>query len=431
MQIQSSKRSYLHQTARNHERPQAESAREGNGLLDSFRPKYEKLDIHLDQPEYQNIKDMEAANMLGHFTQTMQNNGYPFRLLSAEQDKAGVYKKGEKISDKDALYRLRKGEAVLLQPMRDLQLDLSTNSMTAVAAVSTAGVVGTVEASGLSRMAKLSKDTKMSGGKQGFSIKFGEPVVIENYSQLKLLHQMYDPTEKIEAKSETGKAAHHLSYFTQKTVGSAYPWRFYVKDDSNTFLRVAKHTTKGTATGAAIGAVAGGVIGGLLGILSGRDLASAKTGAMIGAGVAGAVGGVTGAWESSRTSIKGTPINAVEALENVLNDKEVVFQESRARSLPGLPFLGELTWFSDNGVGSSVSNTEELELMYYMQSQEPLPKPEKKKPEKKPDPNVVIVDRSVNNYYMDNGVTVHDNGVTVNDSGAKVVLPPNTPGRRY
>jgi hypothetical protein len=404
-------------------KPQKEENGERGGILDTFRPKYEKLDIHLDQPEYQDIKDLEAANMLGHFAQTMQNKGYPFRLLSAEQDKSGVYKKGEKISDKDALYRLRKGEAVLLQPMRDLQLDFSTNSMTAVAAVGAAGAVGTTGAAGLSRMAKLSKDTKMSGGKQGFSIKFGEPVVIENYSQLKLLHQMYDPTEKIESKSETGKAAHHLSYFTQRTVGSAYPWRFYVKDDSNAILRVAKHTAKGTVTGGAIGVIAGGAIGGLIGLISGRNLESAKMGAKLGAGVCGAVGGVTGAWESSRTSIKGTPINAVEALENVLNDKKVVFQESRARSLPSLPFLGELTWFSDNGVGSGVSNPEELELMYYMQSQEPLPKPAKKKePAKKPDPNVLIVDRSVH-YHM------QDNGLTVNDNGTKVVLPPNASAR--
>ena len=69
--------------------------RKGDGLLDRFSPKYDKLDVHLDQPEYKDIGELEAANMLGHFTQTMQNAGYPWRLQAAESTEKGGYKKGE------------------------------------------------------------------------------------------------------------------------------------------------------------------------------------------------------------------------------------------------------------------------------------------------------------------------------------------------
>ena len=114
--------------------PGGEEAAERGGILDTFRPKYDKLNVHLDSPEYQNVKDLEAANMLGHFTQTMQNNGYPWKMHAAKTLADGSFKKGESVSDLEALQRLKKGEPVLMQPMRDLQLDLSSGSITAIAA---------------------------------------------------------------------------------------------------------------------------------------------------------------------------------------------------------------------------------------------------------------------------------------------------------
>lgn len=387
-------------------RPSAEHSKsepqnaDKDGILDRFRPTYEKLDIHLDQPEYQNIQDLEAANMLGHFTQTMQNNGYPWKLLSADKLADGSFKKGEDISDMEALNRLRKGDGILLQPMRDLQLDLSSGSITAIAA---AGTVASTDMTGLNKVATYSKNAKVSGGSQGLSVKFGEPVAIENYAQLRLLHQMYDPAEKIEGKSETAKTAHQFSYFTQKTVGSAFPWRFYVKDDSNTFLRVAKHTTKGAFTGAALGGAVAGAFGAVL-ALGFRDWSYLTGAAAIGAGL----GGISGGYENARTSLKGTPVNSVEALENVLSDKEVIFQESRARSV-NVPILGKISWFSDQGKGSTIDSPESLNTFYYMQSQDDLPKPAKpkKKEEKKsPTPSVTIIDQSVHHHYQNNPTKV-------------------------
>ena len=85
-----------------------------DSLLDSFRGRYDKLDIHLGGDEYQNIPDLAAAKMLGHFTQTMQNQGYPWRIHSAEADGEKGFRKGELLSDLDALNRLRKGQPVLM-----------------------------------------------------------------------------------------------------------------------------------------------------------------------------------------------------------------------------------------------------------------------------------------------------------------------------
>ena len=368
--------------------------------MDTFRPKYDKLNVHLDSPEYQNVKDLEAANMLGHFTQTMQNNGYPWKLRAAESLSDGGFKKGGTISDLEALQRLKKGEPVLMQPMRDLQLDLSSGSITAIAA---AGSVASTNMTGLSKVASYSKNAQVSAGSQGLSVKFGEPVVIEDFSQLKLLHQMYDPGDKIKSTSETAKAAHQFSYFTQKTVSSAYPWRFYQKDDSNMFLRVAKHTTKGALTGAAVGGALAGAFGAIM-ALGFRDLSYLTGAAAIGAGI----GGVSGAYDSARTSMKGTPVNAVEALEKVLNDEEVIFQESRARSI-NVPIMGKISWFSDQGKGSKINNPDELNTFYYMQSQDELPKAEepKKKEEKKPEmPTITILDQSVHNHYQSNPTKV-------------------------
>lgn len=370
-----------------------------SGILDRFRGSYDKLNIHLDQPEYQNIDELQAAKMLGHFTQKMQSQGYPWKLYAAKPGKKG-FVKGEKVSDMEVLRRLQKGEAILMQPQRDLQLDLSSGSITALAA---AGSVGGTAMDPIGRVATYSKNAQVSAGSQGLSLNFGEPILINSLAELKLLNQMYDPEQKIEGKSETAQAAHQFSYFTQKTVGSAFPWRFYTKDSSNPVWRVTKAGTKGAVSGAAIGAVVGGVAGGVL-ALAFRDWSFLKGGAAVGA----AVGGARGGFDAIRTSRKGTPVNAVEALERVLEKEEVVFQESRVRSI-GVPVLGKLSWFSDQGKGSSITSPEELNTFYYMQSGADLPKPkaEPKKEEKKPEaPTTIIVDQSVHHHYTSNDIGV-------------------------
>ena len=369
---------------------ETEPNRKETGILDRFKNEYDKLDIHLDQPEYQGISRDEAALMLGHFTQTMQNQGNPWKIHSASDGKKG-FTKGKEIGDLPALKRLENGEPVLFQPMRDMAIDLSSGSFTALAA---AGSVASADVTNLSRVAAYSKGFQGSGNTQGLTLKNGEPIVISSYSELKLLHQMHKSGQEIEGKSETAKAAQQLSFFTQKTVNSNYPWRFYVKDDSNVIGRVAKKTIGGAATGAGVGAVVAGAIGGAIAFAT-KDLSWLYAGAGIGA----AVGGVTRGYQAAQSSSKGTPINAVDAMEKVLDGKEVVFQEARVRSVP-VPFLKQVSWYTDNGAGSAISSVEDLNTFYHMQSQDELPKTEKKEEERTP-PQTIIIDRSVHHHYSD------------------------------
>ncbi len=371
-------------------RVDSSSKAKSDSLLDTFRGRYDKLNIHLEGSEYQNIPDLSAAKMLGHFTQTMQNQGYPWRIHSAMADGDKGFRRGESLSDMEALNHLRKGEPILMQPMRDLQLDLSSGSFTAIAA---AGTAAGTQLTGLGTVADLSKSTQVSAGSQGISLKFGEPLVVNNFAELKLINQLYDSEQKVDAaSSQTAKAAHQFSYFTQKTVGSAYPWRFYAKDEGSVAARVAKATAKGILTGAAVGGAVGGGLGALL-ALGFRNSTYLAGAAAIGA----ALGAIRGGYDSAQTSLKGTPLNAVEALDNVLEGKEVVFQESRARSI-GLPIVGKIAWFADHGKGSSINSVDELNTFFYMQSGAELPKPAA--PKKEPvAPTVLVVDQSVHNHY--------------------------------
>ena len=78
--------------------------------------------------------------------------------------------------------------------------------------------------------------------------------------------------------------------------------------------------------------------------------------------------------------------------------KEVVFQETRARNTP-LPLISKMSWFFDQGKGSSISSVDELNTFFYMQSGAELPKaPEVKKEEPKT-PTVLVVDQSVHNHF--------------------------------
>lgn len=369
---------------------QAGSQKARSGLLDTFRGRYDKLDIHLDQPEYQNIDELSGARMLGHFVQSMQNQGFPWKLHEASADDKSGFKKGPQLSDIDALRRLQQGQPLWMQPMRDLQLDLSSNSLSAVSA---AGNLAGQNLGGLAAVADASKSTQISAGSQGITIKNGEPIVINSLAELKLLNQLYNSDQKLESADRISRAAHQMSYFTQKTLGTNYPWRFYTKDEGNTALRMAKHTARGALGGGAVGAVAGTLVGTLLGIVS--PSINVVSGAMYGAGIMGAVAATIGGYGAAQSSLKGNPINAVEALERIVSGEEVMFQESRARSTP-LPLISKMSWFFDQGKASSIKSVEELNTFFYLQSGAELPKPPE--PKKEPPPTVLVVDQSVHHH---------------------------------
>lgn len=349
--------------------------------------KASSIDVFLDSADYKNIDERNAAKMLGHFTQGMQAQGFPWRLkVASKEGLQGKLQGTQELSDLDALLRLQKGESVIFQPMRNLRLDLSSDSLGALAAAGTAA--GTDVAS-MNKLATVSKNTKVTAGNQGFELRFGEPVEVKNLAELKLLHQMYNPAVQPDSKNPVAQAAHQLSYFNQQE--GDYGWRFYQKDEGGATPRIAKAFYKNALRGAAMGAAVGAMIGAPIGLFT-QSLNTFLAATGIAAGGFALYGGVDGA----RTAAKGKPLNTVEALQSVLNEKPVQVQETQMRSI-GVPILGKVSWFSDRGKSSTVANGAELDTMFYLQNQaakiEQPAKPEPPKP-----PTTVIIDQSQHFY---------------------------------
>lgn len=347
------------------------------------------IDVYLGSEEYQNIDERHAAQMLGHFTQGMQAQGFPWRLqVSSQEGLSGKLTGTKDLGDMEALRRLQKGESVLFQPMRNLQLDLSSDSLGAIAA---AGTVAGTDVASMSKLATITKNTRVSPGSQGFELRHGEPVEVRNLAELKLLYQMYRPEDKITSKNPVTMAANQLAHFNQPQ--GDYGWRFYQKDESNGAARIAKAFAKNALRGAAMGAAVGAMIGAPIGLFT-QSLGAFFASAGIGAGAFALYGGVDGA----RSAAKGKPINTVEVLDSVLKQQPVEFQETQMRSV-GVPVLGKVSWFSDRGKSSTINNPQELDTFYYMQNQaakiEEPAKPAAPKP-----PATLVIDHSQHHYYL-------------------------------
>jgi len=315
---------------------------------------HDKIEISLKHKSYRNISVDEAAKMLGYFTQKMQNAGFPWGVYEVKGDNL---KKREQISEMEALKRLQNGQEILLQPMRNLQLDISADSLSAVSKM------GGDPLKKVDDVATLSKNTKVSAANEGIEVRFGEPVEVKGFGELKLLYQMYNPDEKIEEKNDLGKAAHELSFFTKKTLGTNYPWRFVKESNGSKFIRSVRTAFSKALPGAVVGAGIGLMIGGPIGLLTG---AWATTATLVSYGAA--IGGGLMAADGARSAQKGVDINAFETLGRVLDKKSVIFQERRSHTVT-LPILGNFTWYTDHGKGSVISNPSELELFNKMQDQ--------------------------------------------------------------
>ena len=348
------------------------------------------IDVYVGGEEYQNISERDGAKMLGYFTQAMQAQGFPWRLQESTQEGLQGKLTGKKsMADIDALRRLQKGQPVIFQPMRNLQLDLSSDSLGAIAAAGSLGAGQ--EMTSMSRLATITKNTRVTPGSQGVELSHGEPVLVRNLSELKLLYQMYNPEEKIKTKDPVARAAHQLSYFNQQA--GDYGWRFFQKDDSNSFGRMSKAFYRNSLRGAAMGVAVGAMIGLPVGIIT----QSLRNGLLaLGAGTAAfsLYSGVEGV----RTASKGKPLNTVEALDTILKDKPLQIQETQMRGI-GVPVLGKISWFSDRGKDSTITGAKELDTFYWMQNQ--AAKPEET-PAPPPPPSTVYIDNSVNHYHIPN-----------------------------
>jgi hypothetical protein len=346
------------------------------------------IDVYLGGEEYQNIGERDAARMLGYFTQAMQDQGFPWRLQESTQEGLQGKLTGKKaLSDIDALRRLQKGQPVVFQPMRNLQLDLSSDSLGAIAA---AGSIGSgQEMTSMTRLATITKNTRVTPGSQGVELRHGEPVLVRNLSELKLLYQMYNLDETSKSKDPVAKAAHQLSYFNRQA--GDFGWRFFQKDTGNSAGRMAKAFAQNSLRGAAMGVAVGALVGLPVGIIT----QSLRNGLLaLGAGTAAfsLYSGVEGV----RTASKGKPLNTVAALDAVLKGQPLEIQETQMRGI-GVPVVGKISWFSDRGEASTVTGAEELETLFWMQNQ--AAKPEEK-PAPPPPPATVILDHSQHHYHL-------------------------------
>lgn len=333
----------------------------------------DKIEIDLTGDEYKNISDRQAGQMLGYFTQKMKDLGFPWRLKTAEEQNGQQRMRGA-ISELDALDRLKAGKPIFLEPMRNLNLAINADSLGALAAAGT--LSGAASLDGVSKMATFSKDAKV-GANNGIELKFGAPIMVSSYSELKLVYQMYNPEDQVADKNPVANAAHQLSSFTKK-MGTTYPWRFYRKADDNTVARVAKASTKAGFSGALVGAAVGTMIGGPIGLFTGNWNVlkiMATYGALIGGGYA--------ALDAGRVAAKGESINVVEALERINQGQEVMLQETVMRSVT-VPFLGNVAWFTDRGPASSIDSVGKLDRLYW--NVNPDKKEEKKEEPKAPEP---------------------------------------------
>lgn len=326
------------------------------------------LNDYLSLSTNDSVATNDAAQMLGHFTSRMPAQGFPWRLRECSQDG----KVGEQISDFDALRRLNKGQGVSFQPMRNLQLDLGADNWGAVAM---AGTMAGGEASTLTKVANVSKESKVSGGTLGVELVYGEPVNINSTGELKLLHQIYNPAAEVREGDKVARAANQLSRFTQN--GGKTAWRVYEEKDETGLAR-AKRVSGVFIRDAGKAAAAGAAIGAGFGVFIGI-LTHSYTNALLAVGAgAVAVGGFTGA-QSALAAAKGQPLNALETLDKVLNNEEVVFQKINYRST-GLPFFRDISWYTDAGPGNKISNLEELDTLSAMLVADPVKEAKKDAP---------------------------------------------------
>ncbi|MBI2265901.1 MAG: hypothetical protein HYU64_12125 [Armatimonadetes bacterium] len=299
---------------------------------------------------YRNISRAEAAGMIGYFTQKLQGTGFPWSL-------AMPYKYGINTgaSELEALHRLQIGQEVLFCPKRVLNFDLSAKGLKSASVMATP-LAPLEKASDFSTKSDVAPET------EGIEVPFGAPTAVHNFAELKLLYEMHNPEVKVSEKNEMGKAANWLSYFTQKTKDTSYPFRFYSKKDG-VLETVARESLKSGVVGALVGAAAGAVLGGPAGVSMGFNLGGMLAGAQKGALASGVISGLLGACGG----VKGKEINAFEVLDFILKEEPVLFQEKKKHGI-GLPIIGKLTWYTDYGKGNEIRNLKQLEEYHNMQN---------------------------------------------------------------
>ena len=314
----------------------------------------DKIEIDLSHQSYKDISLQDAAKTMGYFTQKMEGEGFPWELYKPEGKN---FKHKKQISEMEALNRLKRGEEVIFQPMRSLNLSLDSDNLSAISSIGGDTMQPIGDVAGKAKAANVS-------GEMGIDVRNGEAITIKSFGEMKLLSELYNPDLKPAEDDKVGQAANALSFFTKTSQASKRPWRFVSADKSNGVLSAAKNVISKVIPGALAGAAAGLMIGGPIGLVAGA------TGVIAAAGIYGAgIGTAVAAASAVKKNAKGQEISSYKALENVLNDRPVILQEQKAKTI-SLPIIGNLTWYTDSGRGSVVTGLDELELFTTMQNQD-------------------------------------------------------------
>ena len=338
--------------------------------LDATTVKSQKISILLNSKEYTNISKEEGFKMLGYFTENSHKEGYPWRLKKP----GGLGKQGKAISLMEAASRLSRGEEVIMQPMRVMNLDLSPTALATVASVVNPATAAVAAAS------ELTKQPELFRKPVGHEARFGAPVRIDNFGELKLLTELYDSKATGVEGNKVSDAARTLGKFTQ-TVTSNYPWKILKDESDGKAWRVIKATTSKAFKWAIVGAGVGAIIGGIGGMVADK-LASfalfglsgmAATAVVAGTGSAIA-GGVTGA----RETLKGEEISSFEALSRIVDEKPIILQKQKIHSV-GVPILGTHNYFTDYGEPNIITGHDELKMFSNILEERPEEKKEEKK----------------------------------------------------
>lgn len=319
-----------------------------------------RVHIYLNDDSYYNVEQVAAAKMIGHFTQKLKMEGFPWELR--KEVAVGPLKVPRPVSEMEALQMLQNGEEVLFQPKRIIDLNLSPDAVGSLALLSTPAAPAAAAAT------LKQANVKIEGA--GRQIPYGKPVPVHSFGELKLLFDMYNPEAQLTQGDELSDISKKIAFFAMKRHNTPYPFSFYKASPSSRWTNALKSGAAGAIAGCIIGGVTGlllqGPIGTALGVKVGM-LAGAKLGA-IGFGL------YRGAKELFVSKSK-DEINVFEAMDRITKGETVILQEKKLHSLSMLIF-GKLTYFTDYGRGSEIKSKNDLDIFHAMQNQWPEKKKE-------------------------------------------------------
>jgi len=320
-----------------------------------------RVHVFLDGDSYYNIERNDAAKMLGYFTGKLQADGFPWELK--KNVKVGPITIPREVSEMEALQMLQRGEEVLFQPKRIINISVSPDSVASLALLGTPLAPAAVATS-------LSKVNVKADG-AGRELNYGKAVAIHNFGELKLLYEMYNPDAQGQGDA-LGDISKKVSFFSMKMHNTDYPWTFYRADPGSRW----SNTLKETGQGAVLGALGGAAIGLILSTASAGKISlldSTLCAAQLGAIGYGIFSGLRQLFVPRST----VEINTLETLDRITKGDPVIFQKRKMHNI-SLFIISKLTWFTDYGVGSEIRGKGDLDVFYAMQNQWP----DKKKDDK-------------------------------------------------